>query len=49
MFDFEKAFPNTRVNEKVAVFYRTALNILNNFIPHETIVMCVMIETQLKI
>ena len=38
MFDWEKALSNTSVNEKVAIFNRTILNILNNFIPHETIV-----------
>ena len=37
MFDWEKAFSNTSVNEKVAIFNRTFLNILNNFVPHETI------------
>ena len=29
---------NTNVNEKVDIFNRTILNILSNFIPHETIV-----------
>ena len=38
MFDWENAFPNTSVNEKVAIFNRTILNILNNFFLHETIV-----------
>ena len=37
MFDWEKAFSNTSVNEKVAIFNRTFLNILNNFVHHETI------------
>ena len=35
---FERAFSNTNVNEKVDIFNRTILNILSNFIPHETIV-----------
>ena len=38
MFDWEKALSNTSVNEKIAIFNRTILNILNNFIPRETIV-----------
>ena len=37
-FNWERAFSNTNVNEKVDVFSRTILNILSNFIPHETIV-----------
>ena len=38
MFDWEKLFSITSVDEKVAIFNRTVLlNILNNFIPHETI------------
>ena len=35
---WEKAFSNTSVNEKAAIFNRAILNILNNFIQHETIV-----------
>ena len=38
MFDWEKAFSNASVDEKVAIFKRTILNILNRIIPHETIV-----------
>ena len=38
MFDWGKTFSNTNVNEKLAIFNRIILNILNNFIPHETIV-----------
>ena len=34
---FERAFSNTKVNEKVDIFNRTILNILSDFIPHETI------------
>ena len=37
-FNWERTFSNTNVNEKVDIFNRTILNILNNFIPHETIV-----------
>ena len=37
-FDWKRAFSNTNVNEKVDIFNRTILNILSNFIPHETIV-----------
>ena len=34
----EKAFSNTNINEKVSLFNKTILNILNNYIPHETII-----------
>ena len=37
-FNWERAFSNTSVNEKVDIFHRTILNILSNFIPHELIV-----------
>ena len=37
-FNWERAFSNTNINEKVNIFNRTILNILNNFIQHETIV-----------
>ena len=37
-FNWERAFSNTNVNEKVDIFNRTILNILSNFIPHEIIV-----------
>ena len=33
-----KAFSNTSVNEKVAVLNRTILNVLDTFLPNETIV-----------
>ena len=36
-FNWDRAFPNTNVNEKVSIFSNTILNILSNFIPHETI------------
>ena len=36
-FNWQKAFSNKNVNEKVDPFNKTILNILNNFIPHETI------------
>ena len=34
-FEWERAFSNTSVNEKVDIFNRTILNILSNFISHE--------------
>ena len=37
-FNWERAFSNTSVNEKVNIFNRTILNILSNFILHEIIV-----------
>ena len=37
-FNWERAFSNTSVNEKVDIFNRTILNILSNLIPHEIIV-----------
>ena len=37
-FDWQRPFLNTSVNEKVVIFNNTVLNILSNFIPHETIV-----------
>ena len=37
-FNWEREFSNINVNEKVDIFNRTILNILSNFIPHETIV-----------
>ena len=36
MLDWGKTFSGSSFNEKVAIFNRTTLNILNNFIPHET-------------
>ena len=36
--NWEKAFSNTNINEKVSLFNKTILNILNNYIPHETII-----------
>ena len=36
-FNWEKAFSNTNINEKVSLFNKMILNILNNYIPHETI------------
>ena len=38
MFDWEKAFSNTSVDENSEIFNRTILNILNKFVPHEAIV-----------
>ena len=36
-FSWKRALPNVNVDEQVTVFNRTILNILKNFIPHETI------------
>ena len=36
-FNWERAFSNTHVNEKVCIFNKSVLNVLSNFIPHETI------------
>ena len=36
-FNWQKAFSNKNSKEKVDTFNKTILNILNNFIPHETI------------
>ena len=33
-----KAFSNININEKVSLFKKTILNILNNYLPHETII-----------
>ena len=38
-FNWDKAFSNSNVNEKVYIFSHTILNILSNFISHEYI-MC---------
>ena len=35
-FNWQKPFLNKNVNEKVNIFNETILNILTNFIPHET-------------
>ena len=37
-FNWQRAFLNTNVNEKVEIFNSTILNILSNFIPHEYVV-----------
>ena len=37
LFDWRKAFQNTSVYEKVAIFNKTIPNILHNFIPLETL------------
>ena len=36
-FNWEKAFLNKNAKEKVNIFEQTVLNILRNFIPHETV------------
>ena len=33
--DWDRAFANKDVNEKVLIFNKTVLNVLSNFIPHE--------------
>ena len=37
MFDWDRTFVNTNVNEKVFILNKAILNILSNFIPHETL------------
>ena len=37
MFDLDRAFVNTNVNEKVFILNKTILNILSSFIPQETL------------
>ena len=37
MFDSDRAFLNTNVNEKVLILNKTILNILSSFIPKETL------------
>ena len=37
-FNWQRVFLNTNVNEKVDIFNSTILNILINFIPHESVV-----------
>ena len=37
-FNWDRAFLNTNVNEKVSIFTSPVMNILSNFIPHKTIV-----------
>ena len=39
LFDWKKAFENTSVDEKVAIFNKTSLSILHNFIPRETLLL----------
>ena len=34
-FNWERAFSNKNVNEKVCIFNKSVLNVLSNFIPHE--------------
>ena len=35
-FNWERTFSNTNVNEKVCIFNKSVLNVLSNFIPHQT-------------
>ena len=37
MFDWDRVFVNTNVNEKVFILNKTILNILSNFSPRETV------------
>ena len=37
-FNWKRALPNLNADEQVTVFSRTILNIMKNFIPHETVV-----------
>ena len=37
-FDWDRAFANKHVDEKVLIFNKTVLKVLSNFIPHEVIV-----------
>ena len=37
-FDWDRAFANKHVDEKVLILNKTVLNVLSNFIPHEVIV-----------
>ena len=37
MFDWDRAFVNTNVNEKVFILNKTMWNILSKFVPHETL------------
>ena len=37
LFNWKKAFENTSVDEKYAIFNKTILNIFHKFIPHETL------------
>ena len=36
-FDWEKAFSNIDIDKMVSIFNKTIINILSNFIPHETV------------
>ena len=38
--NWQRAFSNLNINEKVSLFNQTILNIALNFIPHETVMMC---------
>ena len=37
MFDCDRAFVDINLNEKVYILNKNILNILSNFIPHETL------------
>ena len=38
IFDRDKGFANTNVNEKVFILNKTTVNILSNFTPRETLI-----------
>ena len=38
LFDLKNAFENSSGDEKVAIFNKSILNILHNFIPHEKLI-----------
>ena len=37
-FNWQRAFSNLNINERVSFFNKTILNIVSNFIPHETLI-----------
>ena len=37
-FNWQRAFSNLNINERVPFFNKTILNIVSNFIPHETVI-----------
>lgn len=37
-FRWEQALTNLNDSDRVAVFNRTILNVMNNYIPHETVI-----------
>ena len=37
-FNWQRAFSNLNINERVSFFNKTILNVVSNFIPHETVI-----------